>query len=106
MERIVARTQAAPASTLRRWVIGTAVALAGTLAATSYASAQSCQDLWIERNSYYKQAGYCFKTDAAIAYFGNQGCYINNEAAVRLSRYARNRIDEIVRLERRMGCNY
>ncbi|HLH88570.1 MAG TPA: YARHG domain-containing protein [Xanthobacteraceae bacterium] len=64
---------------------------------TSYASAQSCQQLWVERNSFYKDAGYCFKTDRAIAYFGNQ--------AVPLSRDARYRIDEIVRLERRMGCN-
>jgi hypothetical protein len=26
--------------------------------------------LWVERNSYYKEAGYCFKTTRAISYFG------------------------------------
>ena len=80
--------------------------LAGvTLAATvSVASAQSCQDLWVERNSYYKQAGYCFKTARAINYFGNGGCYIYNESAVPLSRGVRARIDQIIRLERAYGC--
>ena len=95
----------ASTSALRRWVIGTAAAIAGTLALTSYANAQSCQQLWVERNSYYKDAGYCFKTDRAIAYFGNRGCSYDNEGSVPLSRDARSRINEIVRLERRMGCN-
>ena len=92
--------------TLRRWAIGTAVAMAGTLLMASHASAQqSCESLWVERNTYYKDAGYCFKTQRAIAYFGNQGCMYNNEAAVPLSAYTRARINEIVRLERMMGCN-
>ncbi len=103
MKRLVARPHTAPA--LRRCAIATAAAVAGTLLTTSYASAQSCQALWVERNSYYKEAGYCFKTNRAIAYFGNQGCMYDNEGSVPLSRAARVRINEIVRLERMMGCN-
>jgi hypothetical protein len=74
------------------------------VAAVSPSSAQSCQALWVERNSYYKAAGYCFKTARAIAYFGNAGCRYDNEAAVPLSRGARARIAQIVRMEQRMGC--
>jgi hypothetical protein len=65
---------------------------------------QSCQDLWVERNSYYKEAGFCFKTARAISYFGNAGCRYD-EARVPLSRSARARIAEITRLEQRFGCN-
>ena len=66
--------------------------------------AQDCQALWVERNSYYKQAGYCFKTARAIAWFGNAGCRYDNENAVPLSAYTRARIAEIVRLERAYRC--
>jgi hypothetical protein len=71
----------------------------------SSASAQTCQALWVERNSYYKEAGYCFKTARAISYFGNGGCMYDYEGAVPLSAGVRARIAEIVRLERRVGCN-
>jgi hypothetical protein len=60
--------------------------------------------LWVERNTYYKQAGYCFRTTQAIQYFGNGGCYIHNEARVRLPLHIRRRLDEILRLERVRGC--
>lgn len=66
---------------------------------------QSCHDLWVERNSYYKQAGYCFKTSKAISYFGNGGCIYDIEASVPLPRDIRARIAEITRIERRSGCN-
>lgn len=46
------------------------------------ALAQDCQQLWVERNSYYKELGYCFKTQTAIEYFGNGGCHIRNESEV------------------------
>jgi hypothetical protein len=75
------------------------------VAAVSPSSAQTCQALWVERNSYYKAAGYCFKTPRAIAYFGNAGCRYDNEAAVPLSRGARARIAQIVRAEQRLGCS-
>jgi hypothetical protein len=75
----------------RRAMIGLVVAMAGTILGSSYASAESCQQLWVERNSYYK--------------VGNAGCAYDNEAAVPLSRDVRARISEIVRQERRNGCS-
>ena len=77
---------------------------AAAIAVPSSASAQTCQSLWVERNSYYKAAGYCFKTARAIAYFGNAGCRHDDEASVPLSPAVRARIAEIIRLERRFGC--
>ncbi len=83
----------------------TALLAAATLGATaSVASAQSCADLWVERNTYYKQAGYCFKTRRAIEYFGNAGCGYYNERDVPLSAAVRARINQIVRTERAYGC--
>ncbi len=55
---------------------GWAVALVWAVLA-SPAAAQSdpeCDHLWERRNSIYAAAGYCFKTDRAIAHFGNIGC--------------------------------
>ncbi len=86
-------------------LLAAAAVLAGTLIGVSYASAQSCQQLWVERNSYYKEAGYCFKTSRAISYFGNANCRYYNEASVPLSGAVRARIAEITRIERNYGCN-
>ena len=72
---------------------------------TPPAQAQTCQSLWTERNQIYKDSGYCFKTQRAIDFFGNDGCSVNNENALRLSRSDRQRIDEIVRLERAKRCS-
>jgi hypothetical protein len=69
------------------------------------AAAQTCQQLWVERNRYYKNHGFCFKTQRAIAYFGNGGCYINDEDAVPLTPVERSRINQIVQQERAMGCD-
>lgn len=92
---------------IRGYLFG-ALALAATGAGfVSAASAQqSCQALWVERNSYYKDAGYCFKTARAISYFGNRGCMYDSEASVPLPPDIRARIAEITWLERRNGCNY
>jgi hypothetical protein len=91
---------------MRLMIVATTVLL---LAATVQASAQfggggDCQALWVERNTYYKQAGYCFRTRRAIEYFGNQGCYIYNEAQIVFPPHVRRRIQEIIRLERALGC--
>ena len=69
------------------------------------AFAQNCQQLWVERNSYYKARGYSFKTPRAIAYFGNGGCYIREESRIPLTPGERARIAEINRLERTYGCS-
>ncbi len=87
-------------------LMSTAVA-ALVVAATlelSTASAQDCGALWVERNTYYKQAGYCFRTTQAIQYFGNAGCHIHNEARIGFAPHIRRRIDDIMRLERVLGC--
>ena len=83
----------------------TALLAASTLGGTlTVARAQNCLDLWVERNTYYKQAGYCFKTRRAIEYFGNAGCGYYNERDVPLSAAVRARINQIVRTERAYGC--
>ena len=90
-----------------RWLlfpVAAAVAIMSLAASAPPANAQSCHALWVERNSYYKEAGYCFATARAIAYFGNGGCYIANQNAVPLSPAVRRRIAQIVSLERRLGC--
>jgi hypothetical protein len=76
---------------------------ASLTAAPTYA--QTCEQLWVERNQYYKNHGYCFKTERGIEYFGNGGCHINDQNAVPLSQAERARIAQIVQEERAMGCN-
>jgi hypothetical protein len=105
MKHLVAAPVAAHLPDVRRMMIGAAVLVTGAIACPPYAGAQSCQDLWVERNSYYKDAGYCFKTARAISYFGNAGCAYDSESSVPLSRGIRARIAEITRLERRLGCD-
>lgn len=76
-----------------------------TVLATGPAAAQSCDQLWYERNAIYKQEGYCFKTQRAIAAFGNSGCRYDIEAQVPLSPGERGRIATIADMERAHGCN-
>jgi hypothetical protein len=80
------------------------IALGASLAAAP-AYAQTCQQLWVQRNQYYKNHGYCFKTQRAIEYFGNGGCYINDENAVPLTSAERASIAQIGQQERAMGCD-
>jgi hypothetical protein len=80
------------------------VALGASLVAAP-AYAQTCQQLWVQRNQYYKNHGYCFKTQRAIEYFGNSGCYINDENAVPLTPAERGSIAQIAQQERAMGCD-
>jgi hypothetical protein len=86
-------------------VVTIALAAATLGAAMSLAYAQSCQALWYERNSYYKDAGYCFKTTRAIRAFGNAGCQYDSERDLPLSALMRARINQIVRAERALGCS-
>ncbi len=83
-----------------------AIALAGAvmLLSPGPAYAQSCEQLWYERNSIYKGAGYCFKTPRAISAFGNAGCVYASEAAVPLSPDQRAQIAEIAHMEQSYGC--
>jgi hypothetical protein len=83
----------------------TIVLTAATLGtAMSLAHAQNCQSLWYERNSYYKEAGYCFKTAPAIMAFGNAGCQYDDERYVPLSDAVRTRIRVIQGAELVLRC--
>lgn len=86
------------------------VLLAGAalLGAAAYlpspAMADSCEGLWIARNEIYKAGGYCFRTQRAIAAFGNAGCRYDDIQDVPLSANDRRAVADIVRQERMMGC--
>ena len=64
-----------------------------------------CEDLWVERNSYFKEAGYCFQTPRAIYHFGNGGCRFADQNATYLPNTVRDRIAQIARTERNLGCS-
>src|SRR5262245_23123902 len=83
--------------------------LAGLVAPTSFALSQnlsrsSCSELWYERNSIFKDAGYCFKTPRAIRTFGNAGCAYDSQYDVPLSDRDRQFVNAIQRIEREHGC--
>ena len=71
----------------------------------SKAQAQSCSELWYQRNSIYKEAGYCFRTPRAIRAFGNAGCSYDSEYDVPLSPRQRQRVNYIRAMERDLGCS-
>lgn len=81
-----------------------AIVLLSSFAASPAAADFPCDELWGERNSAYKDAGYCFKTARAIRAFGNAGCRYDDLAAVPLSARDRARIAEIQAQERAHGC--
>jgi hypothetical protein len=68
------------------------------------AAAQSCEDLWYQRNEIYKAQGYCFRTQRGISAFGNAGCQYDNVEDVPLSATQRRVIADIQRAERTRGC--
>ncbi len=84
--------------------IGFASALFGMLSAAAPARAGICNDLWVQRNSIYKEYGYCFKTPKAIGYFGNAGCQYDNEGDIPLSHADRSLILAIKQKEKSLGC--
>src|SRR5262245_43872244 len=65
---------------------------------------QSCDQLWVARNSIYKMHRYCFRTQRAIDYFGNEGCIFQNEDDVPLTSAERAQIAQYRAQERAMGC--
>ena len=80
------------------------VGVATLAAAVEPTFADDCDELWAERNSIYKDRGYCFKTERAKAHFGNEGCKHDDEGAVPLTDRDRRRIADIQRKERQQGC--
>ncbi|MCR6635940.1 YARHG domain-containing protein [Devosia sp.] len=65
----------------------------------------SCQSLWEVRNWIYKQNGYCFSTQRAKNAFGNEGCFITNQAQVKLNAVERENVATIASVEKSRGCN-
>jgi hypothetical protein len=86
------------------WMLASMITVVTSLTA-SQGRAQTCQQLWVERNQFYKNHGYCFKTQRAIDFFGNGGCNINDESAVPLTSAERARTAQIAQEERAMSCN-
>ncbi|WP_271166811.1 YARHG domain-containing protein [Hansschlegelia plantiphila] len=82
--------------------LATSCALA--LLASPAVSQSICADLWRERNSIYRNAGYCFKTPRAIRAFGSAGCSYDDIADVPLSARERADIMDITREEHVRGC--
>lgn len=74
----------------------------GVLLSVEPALAESCYDLWYERNSIYDANGFCFKTQLGRQTFDNSDCYTNN---VRLSRREQRRVNEIQDEEDARGCH-
>ena len=68
------------------------------------AAAQTCEDLWYQRNEIYKAQGYCFRTKRAIAAFGNAGCQYDNVEDLPLSANDHRAIADILRQERALRC--
>jgi hypothetical protein len=76
----------------------------GAVLVSAPATAQSCDQLWLERNAIFKEAGYCFKTPRAIRRFGNAGCQYDSEYDVPLSARQRQTVNGIKRAEQQYGC--
>jgi hypothetical protein len=64
----------------------------------------SCDQLWLRRNSIFKEAGYCFKTPRSINALGNAGCRYNNEYEIRLTPQQKALVEEIQGVEQNKGC--
>ena len=63
-----------------------------------------CEQLWFGRNSVFKEAGYCFKTQRAIAAFGNAGCQFDDINAVVLTPENQSFVQAIQNQERAKAC--
>lgn len=73
-------------------------------ASPALADPGTCASLWTARNEIYKAQGYCFRTQRAIAAFGNAGCQYDAIEDVPLSANDRRVIADIVRQERALRC--
>lgn len=65
----------------------------------------SCDLLYDVRNTIYKENGYCFKTERAIDYFGNEGCWITNQNRVKLNAIEKYNVAQIVAVENEYDCD-
>jgi YARHG domain len=65
----------------------------------------SCSELWMIRNTVFKDAGYCFQTERAQQQFGNAGCRHSNVSDVPLSERQKGIIEAIRAKEAGMSCS-
>ena len=75
------------------------LSVVGTASAQSYRD-MSCDELWYERNLFYAQKGYCFKTARARAIF-KDACF---PPYGELDRWEQEQVELIRGWERRKGC--
>lgn len=80
------------------------ILIAAGATAPAFANPETCANLWTARNEIYKAQGYCFRTQRAIAAFGNAGCQYDAIEDVPLSANDRRVIADIVRQERSLRC--
>ena len=60
-----------------------------------------CDDLWFARNSIMNQSGYCFSSNLGQKTFDNSDCHTKHPA---LTKSNRNRVAEIMSVERAFSC--
>ena len=72
--------------------------------AQDLASGPNCDFLYTMRNAIYAEHHYCFKTQRAIATFGNQGCVSGDANAIGLNRIESANAATILRVEHAKGC--
>jgi hypothetical protein len=79
----------------------TAISALGIILSVEPALAESCYDLWYERNSIYDANGYCFKTKLGRETFDNSDCYTKHP---QFSEQEQWRIDQLKSEEENRGC--
>lgn len=85
---------------MRLFLMPATAALALTVG-LSPAMAESCYDLWYERNQIFDDNGFCFKTQLGKDTFDNSDCYTSNPS---LSRAEVRRVAQIKARERAKRC--
>lgn len=78
-----------------------ATAALALIVGLSPAMAESCYDLWYERNQIFDDNGFCFKTQLGKDTFDNSDCYTSNPS---LSRAEVRRVAQIKARERAKRC--
>lgn len=70
------------------------------------AAANQCEALWLRRNTFFHQKGYCFSSARGQAAFSNANCIPGLAASdIRLSQAEKDEIARIRALEASQGCN-
>ncbi len=67
-------------------------------------SEPDCQYLYEMRNGIYAEHHLCFRTQRAIATFGNDGCVSYDPGAIGLNRVEMNNAATIAQAESALGC--